>query len=1316
MRALFGLVLLSTLSVSAQESVPTRRATPTGQVAAPEGSAPPAQAGMPSLATPERQREVAPNAPGTPAWWNKAIYDADRQHLPLIHEQRELPRGTTGFTAHLADEQWEVLSAEQVALLPGLGDPGPSPVLHTRLGTARKRPIAVVDIEPYRRNPATGQVERLVSYRLSLVEEHGTRGADRAADYPDHSKLASGDWYRFTVAQEGVYELTYQFLQQLGVDVAGLSSDAINVYGNHAGMLPFTNLPHLPTDLVQNAILVEDGGDGNFGPGDRVLFYASGALRWERSADGRRFNHVKNIYSDSASYFIGIGTDPPKRITNAALSNGPATDQVTAFNDRQVINRDAVNLIKSGRIMFAEVFDQVTSYNYSFSVPNLVDTTWLQVNVLGRSIGGSSSFTLQAGGTTSTIPVASVSTSETSPHGNYLSTLVGFPGSGSSLPISVTYNKYDPITSLGYMDFLELNARRQLRMAGDQLHFRDLSSVGPGRIGQFTLDQAGAVQRVWEITSPTDVREVQTTLDGNARSFMLATDSLREFIAFRGTGLLQPVAIGAVAAQDLHATPVGTDMVIVCPPQFLGEAGRLAQRRMEEGLSVVVVTAQQVFNEFSSGARDATAIKRYMKMLYDKAGSDPQLLPRYLLLFGDGSYNNNSLAASNQNLIPTYQSYDSWSLNRSYTSDDYFVLLDDHEGEEQNQHIDMGVGRLPVSNLAQARGVVDKLLNYDKHTLAMAGGTTCEAGGDGGAADWRNSVLFCSDDQTGSGFEGPVHMSNSDQLARRVETESPCLNVNKIYLDAYVQYTTPGGQRYPDAEKELRDRVQKGTLLVNYVGHGGEVGWAHERLLDNGTILGWTNLDRLPLFMTATCEFSRWDDPVRTSAGENVLLNPNGGGMGLMTTTRLAYSSQNQMISHDFYDVVFKPHDEEGRDQRLGDIYRRAKVAATPAGTTGTPNHRNFSLLGDPSVRLAMARNEAVITAITDTLGNPMDTIKALSTVRITGTVNGPDGQVLTDFNGTVVPTVFDKETPVATLVNDYTPSAGPFHYKVRKNVIYRGRATVTNGQFQFTFVVPKDIDYRVDSGRVSIYAENMLTNACGYSNDPLVGATDNTAITDDQGPSIELYMNDVSFVNGGTTNETPLLYAKLYDQSGINTLGSSIGHDLTAVLDANTQNAIVLNDWYEADKDTYRSGEVRYRLNNLSEGRHTLDLKAWDVYNNSSMKSTEFVVAPSAELALEHVLNYPNPFTTHTDFYFEHNRPCTTLECQVQVFTVSGRLVKTLNRRLTCEGFRSEPMPWDGLDEQGDRIGRGVYVYRLSITTPTGEKADKIEKLVILR
>jgi hypothetical protein len=555
-------------------------------------------------------------------------------------------------------------------------------------------------------------------------------------------------------------------------------------------------------------------------------------------------------------------------------------------------------------------------------------------------------------------------------------------------------------------------------------------------------------------------------------------------------------------------------------------------------------------------------------------------------------------------------------------------------------------------------------------------------------------------------------MDQSDFLARRVESEHPRFNVDKIYMDAYQQVSTPGGERYPQSQTELRDKVQKGCLLVNYIGHGGEVGWAHERLLDNGTILGWTNKERAPLFMTATCEFTRWDDPGRTSAGEYVMLNPNGGGIGLMTTTRLAYSGQNFDLGRDFYDHVFDETDEQGRPQTLGDIYRKTKVDMSTAYPTFT-NHRNFALIGDPSMRLAMPRLTARITAITDTLGNPMDTLKALATVRISGFVDNGNGQPAADFNGLVVPTVFDKDQQQSTLAND---GGNPFPFRIYKNILYRGKATVTNGQFSFTFVVPKDINYTVGAGRVSCYAESWNANAIGYTNSPLVGGTATNILADEIGPRIELFMNDELFVRGGMTNETPLLLGKLFDENGINTVGSSIGHDLLAVLDENTEQAIVLNDLYESDLDTYKSGSVRYRLSKLSEGTHTLRLKAWDVHNNSNETNTEFVVASSAELALDHVLNYPNPFTTRTEFFFEHNRPCTTLNVQVQVFTVSGRLVKTLNRQLACEGFRSEPMEWDGRDDFGDKLARGVYVYRLSVTTPDGENADKFEKLVILR
>lgn len=1275
-----------------------------------------------TTARPEADRPVAAASAEAPARPEKGImYDADRQDLPYIHESIPLAANTTGFSAFLTEQRYVALTAAEVAALPGLGTVTASePEVRQRLGMHRKRPVAQVDIYPYRRNPLTGAYERLVGHKLSIVEDKRRTppGTLRSGTYPSSSKLASGTWYRFTAHQRGVYKLTYEFLQSLGHTDGPVPSDQVNIYGNHEGMLPFENSPFRPTDLRANAIEMADGGDGTFGPGDHLLFYASDAQRWAQATGAcAPWTHVKNVFSDSASYFVGIGVDPPKRIGDAALSNDPATVQVTAFDDRQFIDQDQVNLIKTGRTWFAETFDAVTTHTYLFDMPYLrtQDSVTVVFDGASRTVGtaNASSFTLQVGGFSTSFSETGVPSNYTSIYARPFNRCFRFLPGSSSLTVSITFNKFDPVTSLAWTNYLEAFGRRDLKMAGNQLFFQDRASVGPAQVAEFQLDLAQSVHRVWDITDPVNVANVPTTSSGSLRTWRMATDTLHHFVAFRNSGYLTPVAVGAVANQDLHATPLPTDMVIVCPEPFLSQATRLADARVSEGLSVVVVTPQQVFNEFSSGQRDATAIKRYMKMLYDRAGTDPLLMPRYLCLFGDGSFNNISLAASNQNWIPSYQTTISTDPTRSYVSDDYFALLDDTEGERTSDITDIGVGRFPVSNLEQARQMVDKVLNYDRLTLlSSSAGVQCSIGNDAGLSDWRNWVLFVGDDQEGDGFEGTVHMNQSDGLATSVELEHPCYNINKIYLDAYTQYSTPGGERYPDAQNELRERVEKGLLLVNYTGHGGEVGWAHERLLDVSTILGWTNLERLPLFMTATCEFTRWDDPARTSAGEFVFLNPDGGGVALMSTTRLAFSSQNYTLAQFFYDHVFDTEDEQGRGMRLGDIYRRTKVDITTAQPNQT-NHRNFVLIGDPSLRLAQPRTKAVITSITDTLGNPVDTLSALSTVRISGQVVDANDQLLTDFNGQVIPTVFDKKVIQSTLAND---GGAPFNYNLRKNIIYRGRATVTAGQFSFTFVVPKDIQYQVGPGRVSVYAESPTINACGYTNDPLVGGTSTNAVTDEDGPRIELYMNDERFVPGGITDEEPLLFAKLFDDNGINTLGNSIGHDIVAVLDENTEQALVLNDRYEADLDTYKSGKVRYRFKDLPEGPHTLSLKAWDVFNNSSTRSTEFVVAPSAELALAHVLNYPNPFTTRTEFYFEHNRPCSTLDVKVQVFTIAGRLVKTIDRTLACDGFRSEPMAWDGLDDQGDKLGRGVYVYRLAITTPEGETADKFEKLVILR
>lgn len=1240
--------------------------------------------------------------------------DMERGGLPLWNPPVAVPQGAAAFDVALDDAVWEEVPAELLKRYPALESVGPAPLVRTHAGIQRKMTVGGVVVEPYRRNTATGRVERLIEARVR-VRDVVSGGGRALKNYPRSSKLASGEWYRMSVAADGVHKVTYEMLARLGVDMANLASDRINVYGNHAGMLPFANSELPPTDLLLNAIEVVDGGDGVFGPGDHLLFYARGAQRWSPDGAGR-FVHTKNTYCDSAHYFIGLDVDPPTRITPAVLGEGAPTQVVTTFNDRQFIERDLVNLLKSGRTWFGEVFDVTLSYPFPFEVPNIVtsDSAFIRLAGAARTVNLANSSTFDVtvpGALSENFPVAGVSPVYTAAYGRLFDRRIGFLPTTSPLIATVTFHKHNAATSIAWMDFVELNCRRHLRMVGNQLAFRDLRSVQAGALSEFVLDQAQNVHRVWEITDPAQARVVNATVDGASWRFMVHTDSLREFIAFRNTGYLEPVIIGRVPNQNLHATPVGIDLTIVCPPEFQGAAARLAERRMSEGLSVLIVSPQQVYNEFSSGSRDATAIKRFMRLQYDRAQA-PDELPRYLLLFGDGSYNNIQLAVGNQNWIPSYQTVNSLDPGKSYATDDYYGFLDESEGEGTGDLVDIGIGRLPVSSVDQANSMVNKLLRYDQTRLLGYTGSSCSASGDGGRSDWRTHILFASDDQNGDTFEGEIHMSQSETLAQRVSAGQPMLNVDKIYLDAYQQLSTPGGARYPQAAADLREEVEKGLLLVNYIGHGGEVGWAHERFLDNTTILGWTNGDRLPLFMTATCEFSRWDDPGRTSAGEYVILNPDGGGIGLMTTTRLAYSLANFNLGGHFYNHVFERVEEQGRAQRLGDVYRRTKQDIATADPNSS-NHMNFCLLGDPSLQLALPRNSITITSVTDTLGVALDTLKALSTVRIRGFVDDGNGLPMADFNGVVVPTVFDKAQQQVTLAND---GGRAFPFLIRNNIIHRGRSTVSQGVFELTFVVPKDINYQVGPGRVSCYAENGSTNAAGFTNEPLVGGVATDVPLDEVGPRVQLFMNDDRFVRGGITDQSPLLFARLFDENGINTVGTSIGHDLLAVLDENTERAVVLNDLYQADMDTYKSGEVRYRFSNLAEGQHTLRLKAWDTSNNSSEVTTEFVVAASEEMALERVLNYPNPFTTHTEFYFEHNRPCTALEVQVQVFTVSGRLVKTLSRRLACEGYRSEGLAWNGLDDYGDKLGRGVYVYRLSVTSPDGEKAEKFEKLVILR
>lgn len=1238
------------------------------------------------------------------------------QFLPRYYKHIDLKGNENDFSATLINTVFEPVTPAEAALIKQNSKIASDINVTSSVFTHRKQQSGVVSFIPIRRNALTGGYEKLVSFDLHIAPSYKAKTYTRSRTYASNSVLQSGKWYKIATTADGIYKLSYSFLAGLGIDMASVNPQNLRVYGNGGGMLSEQNSDPRTDDLAENAIYVSGESDGSFDAGDYALFYGTSANTWKRDTSScTSFVHSVNLYSDSAYYFITFDLGPGKRIQSQASSAATPTHAVTSFDDYAYTENNLTNFIQSGREWYGEYFDNIATYNFSYSFPNLDHSApaYVKTRIAARyqDVGGTSNanflVSCQSGSTTIAIPEVTGNAEDY--YANIGTGCFTFTPSSSSTTLTVNVTK-QTADALGWLDFVEVNARRQLIMSGAQMAFRDSRSVGAGHVAQYDLTSSAPVQ-IWDITDPANIRLQDVNVTGTDYQFVVPADVMHQFMAYTGSSYNTPSASGTVANQNLHGL-ANKDLIIVTHPDFYDEAMRLAAfHEQHDSLSTLVVTTKQVYNEFSSGAQDVSAIRDFVKMFYDRSTGSADM-PRYLLLFGDGSYDNKNRFSNNTDYIVTYQSYNSTLPTASYVSDDFFGLLDDTEGywaESDNDAVDIGIGRFPVKTRTEAQTAVNKILSYCRSGLAStaaANNSSCTQTTNSPYGDWRNVVCFIGDDE-----DNDLHISQANILATTVDTTYNDYNVDKIYLDSYPQESTPGGNRYPGVTDAINKRVEKGALIINYTGHGGEVGLAHERIVEISDINSWTNINNMPLFFTATCEFSRFDDPERTSAGEDVFLNPNGGGIALLTTVRLVFASPNFTLNQDFYEAAFTP--TPNGMPRLGDLYYYIK---TQLGGNSV-NSRNFTLLGDPALRLSYPKFEVS----TDTVnGLPVtsashDTIRALSTVTVSGFVRSKSGVILNNYNGVLYPTVYDKPQSITTLSNDGVILSPPFTFKLQKNILYKGKVSVTNGYYKFTFVVPKDIAYQFGAGRISYYAENGTDDASGYYEKLIIGGSNDTANTDNTGPEIKLYMNDNKFAYGGITNENPDLYAVLKDDNGINTVGNGIGHDVTAVLDANTENSIVLNDYYQADMNSYKSGSVRYPFKGLSEGHHTLDMKVWDVYNNSSRATTEFVVSKSAELALDHVLNYPNPFTTHTSFYFEQNQCCQTLEVELQVFTVSGKLVKNFSQFMYADGYRSSPIEWDGRDDYGDKIGKGVYIYRLKVKTSTGQTAEKFEKLVIL-
>jgi hypothetical protein len=1133
-----------------------------------------------------------------------------------------------------------------------------------------------------------------------------------ASKFVTNSAMASGTWYRLAIPSSGVYKIDQAFLTSNGINTSGLNPNHIHIFGNAMGMLPEANNIGRPDDLVNNRIFISGDQDGSFDSGDFIMFYANGPD--EVRYAGSRLTQIKNIYATESYYYICIdASKTPERIASAQLTNQPAThvisstDQIIAYEkDLVKYKLDNGSTVPSGKRWYGEVFDFVLEHQFNFNLSGLQTNEPVEFRtVYARSGNGNGSFFRVF------LNNANTASQEASLGGGltFTSLTTTHNLTSPNLSVLMRLDRINPAVRV-FLDKIEINYRRNLQYSGGQYVLRDRQSVGAGNVASIALSGSVSSMNIWEITTPTSPAIVNYSSSGNQASFQFAADNQRQFIAFTNASALTPTFRGQVQNQNLHALPAA-DYLIVSHKDFILQANRLADLHRADGWTVHVVDVQQVYNEFSCGVQDPVAIRWFAKMFYDRANATPGLNPPLnLCLFGDGSYDPlQGRSENNNNMIVTYQTDNSESYTSSITSDGFFVLLDNNEAFNGSDGMDMGVGRIIATTPAHAKLLVDKIEHYKNHGsphFSNNQGLACNTPSETNRGDWQLVITHIADDEDGGQF-----VADHESYVSYYSPTFPEYNYEKIYLDAYNQVTTSGGQRYPNAIPAVDSRVERGNLIMNYVGHGGETGLAYERIVTIPQIESWDNIDKLMLFVSATCEFTRFDDFSRVSAGELLYLSPTGGAVSMMTTTRAVFINVNSVVGMRFYENVFL-RDAQERPITMGEI-----VQGTMNTSGSDVNRRAFMLLGDPMLRLNFPNIQYDV--IIDSINGldpalVQDTMKSLSKVRVVGHIADQNGNVVSGLNGVVVPTVFDKPKQNQTLGQD--PNSPVMQFETQRNIVFKGKSTVTNGQFSFDFVVPKDIDYSFGNGKMSLFFYNQNTDCASADMRFVVGGVDPNGLSDNIGPDATMYLNSPSFVNGGITNETPVFIAKLFDDNGINAVGNGIGHDITLILDNNSSQPFVLNDYYEADLDTYQSGMVRFQLPKLSPGNHTLTFKVWDVNNNSSEFVLDFIVVEGAEVDLKNLLNYPNPFTTHTEFFFEHNQPGTDLEVQIQIFTISGKLVKTINQTMTNCGFRSQGIPWDGRDDFGDQLARGTYVYRVSVNNANGDKAEKFEKLVLLR
>ncbi len=1089
-----------------------------------------------------------------------------------------------------------------------------------------------------------------------------------------HSVLRDGSWWKVAIADEGVYRIGTSDIAALN----GKRTSDIAIYGQPGGPLNETNGSARPDDLQEIPIEVHDlNGNGLFDGGDYLLFYSTGVSPWRYSAELQQYVKPAHPYSTHAYIYLTHSNTPHRRISAAAplTATGDALLSVrsTAKHEQEITNTH-----ESGQIWVGEKFyGSNSTQRFTLTLPAPPNGT-VKVRYALASISNSrATFLVDINGQTRTHALGG-----NSPYGVYYDQATA---NGTTVTFTISYDSNESLAA-GYLDFIEVDGETAPTIGSSQQIMR--IPAGDGQVHSLTLANANNVT-LWDVSNLHDINAPTLTRDGSSISLNLSTAREHTLIVF-GSVYKNVVSISPLANQDLHSH-ANPDMVIVSHRDLWAEAQRLASMHsITDGMEVLVTTDDAVYNEFSSGQQDPIAIREMLRMFKQRADNNDALVqPRYLLLFGKGVYDNRNITGHTLPAVVTWQSPNSFdSEGSSIASDDIFGYLDDGESGLTYESLEVGIGRLPAKSLDEATHLVNKIERYMLRSDLMQEHLR---------GDWRNSVALLADDADPSCPADTNFTYSQEVTARRINRLYPQYNIDKIYADAYVQQSGADGSYYPDAKNALNKRINYGCLLLNYIGHGSSQYIGTERYMEKADINNYSNLMQLPFFTTSTCTFGKYDMIGETCGAEEFVLS-NGAGIGCVAASRPI--AHVQVVNTNIVVQALNP------TNRMGDALRMAKNL--------TPATHALTLMGDPALRLSFPTYQVVVTAIN---GHAVDSTRAdsalvLSTVTIEGEIRDASGNVVDDFDGIIYPEVYDRPISTHTLANDNEGCEVSF--TKQQSLLYKGRETVSGGRFQYHFIVPRDVAYQFAPCKLSHYAKSASEDATGaYQNLYLGGFDESVSLTESR-PEVRLYINDTNFRDGGITDENPTLLVRLSDSIGINAVGSGLGHDITAVIDNNPNDLIILNDFYETDIADEHRGSVRYGLNGLTSGWHTITVKAWNIFNYSNSATLHFCVHGADTLTSSAFNAWPNPSSTQVAMRMEHNCPGSIRSASFEIYDISGRKVRTLIPVLTEGSYVAGPVVWDLRDDNGQRVQAGIYPTRCTLITTDGDRLTERGKLVV--